>query len=431
MNRSVTRRVYLLCVVGLVASLGVGPLGFDAAPVRADDDERQCAVVGSVAGGGRVESDGYCDNQAIVQFGPKAKVGRFLREYRLRLLDAIPGRRIFLVAFPRTTKDAAAVQRLNRDRRTAFAELNFVGQAPEARPRRFYFAGDTGPQPGSLKDAYAPGLIGAAGCEVRGAQTTVAVIDTGLDKSHDAVEGRVLEAQGWNVLNDSSSYDDTEDGIDNDRDGAIDEAHGHGTHVAGIVAQIAPEARILPIKAVNDDGSGDAYHLAKAIYYAGDRNPDVVNLSIGSTRNARVVAGAVGALAAKGIVVVAAAGNQGVASPVDYPASTPSVISVASTDRNDDKSAFTNFNGQVDLSAPGSDIVSAFPGNNQYRIWSGTSMATPWVAGAAALLIDQSPTLKPAEVRAKLEGSAEPVGAGMGKGRLDVAEAVGCGAPAG
>ncbi len=158
-----------------------------------------------------------------------------------------------------------------------------------------------------------------------------------------------------------------------------------------------------------------------------------MNLSLGSTYNARVVAEATGEVTAAGAVVVAAAGNVDRQNPAEYPATGGDALGVASTNAKDLKSSFSNYHPVLTISGPGSDIVSAFPGGS-YVTWSGTSMATPWVSGAAALLLSQDPGLGASGVSDRLSGAAVPLDgtnpnyAGLlGDGRLDVGEAAGCG----
>jgi subtilisin family serine protease len=265
----------------------------------------------------------------------------------------------------------------------------------------------------------------------------VAVVDTGIQRDHPAFAGMTIVGEA-NVLSEDGTVGDVGDGQDNDRDGLTDEMTGHGTHVAGIVAQVAPDARLMPIKALDSDGVGDTFLLAKAIYHAVDNGADVINLSLGTTADPAdtiVVQDAVKeAIEIRKLVVVAAAGNENRLEPQEYPATGGKAIGVASTDQSDAKSDFSNYHGDLDLSAPGTDIVSAYPGN-AYVAWSGTSMATPWVSGAAALLLEDNASWDPDTVTNRLRDTAAPItepsnavyGGKMGKGRLNVAAAVGCG----
>jgi subtilisin family serine protease len=391
--------------------------GPTAAPVVDDDGDET--------------TDGFRAQQAIVRLTAGTDVDAFTARNRSGVAAAVPSRDLYLLRLPVTDDDAAFVRTLAADPDARWAELNYTSQAPEGRPSRFFVSGDTLPSdPGP---DYAPGrlrLPAAHGCAT-GAGATVAVIDTGIDAGHPDLADRI-GATGWNAVEGGPDIADVGNGLDDDGDGFVDEMTGHGTHVAGIVLQAAPWAKILAVKALDSDGVGQAFYLARAIYYATSQDADVINLSLGSTENPRVVREAVAAAVKAKVVVTAAAGNLDRETPPEYPATGPKAIGVAATDRDDRKSAFSNYHPDLAISAPGTDIVSAFP-NNEYRTWGGTSMATPWVAAAAALLLDAHPTSTPAEVEDRLRAAAADIddanGAYAGKlgaGRLDVAAAVAC-----
>jgi len=408
--------------------LGAVPVGVPAAAQDddGDEDEEDGEDEGEEDGpcdeedtDGDRSTDGFCQNQAMVRLQPGGDIRRIHQRFNTETLDAIQSRDLYLIRVPRKTDERELVRRLRKTSGVQWAELNFVNRAPEGRPRRIFSPGGTGA--GDPTTSYASDLIGlpAASC-VSGNGVAVAVIDTGIDAGHPAFAGRL--APGHNVLPDRGPND----AADNDPGPML----GHGTHVAGIVAQAAPEATILPIRALYGVGRGDAFYLAKALYYAIDQDVAVINLSLGSTWNAIIVREAVAEAADRGIIVPAAAGNMDRSEPVEYPAANAAAFSVASTDRRDRKSNFSNYARHVDLSAPGTAINSAYPGG-EYRSWDGTSMATPWVAGTAALLLDQD--LTPNQVRQRLQDSAEniypenPDYRGLlGAGRLDAGAAAAC-----
>lgn len=422
MTAFLTRLLALVLVFGIVVPIALGSL-----PARAQEQEEddECEIVdgdndddddGDDDEGEEDQLDGFCNDQAIVRLDPNAEVGPFMREYGLTVLRSIRARRTFLVRFAPTPDDARVARRLDRDERTVWVELNYADQAPEGRPRYIYTSAQT--SPGDPQTAYAPGLLGVpdASC-VDGTGVAVAVVDTGVQASHPAFAHNTVAA-GANFV-DLDNPQDTSDP-------ATGRMGGHGTHVAGIVDQVAAGATIVPVKALDADGFGNAFYLAQAIDFA-SREADVINLSLGSTFDSRAVREAVRPAVASGDILVAAAGNSGAQTPTEYPASLAAVLSVASTDADDRRSDFSNFNDLVDLSAPGTEIVSAFP-DGQYRTWSGTSMAAPWVAGAAALLLDRG--VDASRVEARLENAADPIAGdamGMGAGRLDVGQAARCG----
>lgn len=215
-----------------------------------------------------------------------------------------------------------------------------------------------------------------------GAGSVVAVIDTGVDGSHPDLAGRLTTA--------GSDY------VTGSGNGRVD-PHGHGTHVAGVVsavrgnalgvAGLAPLAQVMPIRVLDATGAGWSSNIAKGIIYAADNGADVVNLSLGGPAEDSSTKVAVSYAMSKGVIVVAAAGNnRATDNATNYPAAYPGVLAVASTERGDTSSLFSNTGSYVDIAAPGGRILSTVPGG--YAYMSGTSMATPYVAAAGALVTD-------------------------------------------
>ncbi len=165
---------------------------------------------------------------------------------------------------------------------------------------------------------------------------------------------------------------------------AMSPAHGHGTFVAGLIAAVAPNAMIMPLRVFDNTGAADSFGIARAIHYAAQNGADVINMSFGMTTNAAVVKRAVAFAVARGVTVIASAGNNNSNVP-QYPAAFKDVIGVAATDLLDRKASFSNFGNAVYVTAPGVNMISAYPGG-YYSIASGTSFSAPLVAGEAALL---------------------------------------------
>jgi hypothetical protein len=161
-------------------------------------------------------------------------------------------------------------------------------------------------------------------------------------------------------------------------------AADHGTFCAGILAVIAPDASIMPLRAFDDNGNTDLFTLAKAIRYARRNGAQVLNMSFGTLTDAKVVREAIEYAKAGNVLLVASAGNNNTSSP-QYPAAYTGVLAVAATDEVDVKSSFSNFGIYVYVDAPGSHIISAVPGG-QYSIANGTSFSAPMVAGMGALI---------------------------------------------
>jgi serine protease len=260
-----------------------------------------------------------------------------------------------------------------------------------------------------------------------GAGVTVAVIDTGVDAKHPDLAVNVL-----------SGYD----AIAN-KAGVSTDPNGHGTHVAGTIAAvtgngvgvsaIAPDTKILPVKVLGSDGSGYMSDTAEGIIWAADHGAGVINMSLGSSAKVTAVTNAITYARSKGVVVVAAAGNdRAKGSPTNYPAADAGVIGVAATDSADKVASYSNAGSYVDVAAPGSAILSTYPtalNSSGYGSMSGTSMATPHVAAVAALLKAYNPALTPDQVQAALQSSSVDLGAkgrdnDYGYGRIDAATAL-------
>ncbi len=234
----------------------------------------------------------------------------------------------------------------------------------------------------------------------------VAVIDTGLDSTHEDLKDRV-----------TAGYDF----VDMDEDpspGPIYEEHA--SHVAGIIAAstdngigVAGAAGKAPIKImplrVLEAGGGDDYTIAQAIYYAVDNGAKVINMSLGGFGESPLLTDACNYAFNKGVVVVASSGNDGDDVENYSPAAIPGVITVAATDIENQPAYFSNYGSAVELAAPGVDVLSTIPGN-QYESYSGTSMSAPFVSAACALLLSKNPTLSTIEVEQYLTDSAKDLG---------------------
>ena len=256
------------------------------------------------------------------------------------------------------------------------------------------------------------------------AQVTIAVIDTGVDYNHSDLAGKCVAGYNF-VARNSNPMDD----------------HGHGTHVAGIAAAASNNSvgvagvdwgvRIMPLKVLDSQGSGYDSDLAAAIHYAADRGVKVINMSLGSSEDSYTLNEAVNYAYNKGVTMVSAAGNE--SSSVSYPAACDHVIAVGALDSNNNLTNFSNRGPALDLTAPGVSILSTFPGG--YQKMSGTSMASPVVAGCASLVLGEHPEYIPSQVESVLENSATDLGSpgfdtSFGYGKVNAYAAVCSGQPA-
>ena len=235
------------------------------------------------------------------------------------------------------------------------------------------------------------------------------MIDTGIQVEHSEFGGPSKFTTGYDFVDMDQNPNDVGDGRDNDFDGEADETVGHGTHVAGIVALAAPDAKIMPIRALDTEGRGTTFGIAKAIKFAVRNDADVVNLSLGSSQESDLLEELIGDDDddAGKTVFVAAAGNDG-NSIEQFPAAEEGAIAVASVDSEKKKSDFSNFGRWVTVAAPGTDIHSPFP-TSRYATWSGTSMATPFVAGQAALIKSARTSADASCVKDFIERTRDPL----------------------
>ncbi len=234
----------------------------------------------------------------------------------------------------------------------------------------------------------------------------------------------------WKVGNDWLGFPEYDLAFStNDMESPHDD-NGHGTHVSGIVAAatnnaigiagVSPGARIMALKAGSSDGSLFLDSIVNSLVYAGWNNADVINMSFGGPKSDILEQFGVNYAAGRGSVLVAASGNSGPGT-ISYPAAFPNVIAVGATDNNDVIAGFSSTNPFVDFSAPGVNIYSTMPTypvalntdgiSMNYDYLSGTSMASPMVAGVAALVLASNPAISPSGVEKLMEKGADDLGA--------------------
>jgi thermitase len=270
------------------------------------------------------------------------------------------------------------------------------------------------------------------------AAPVIAVIDTGFALNHQALVGR------WNGTQGTSSWLGW-DFIDNDNNPMAGRTYSngtgvfHGTMTAGLAGLLNPNAKLMPLQALDDNGDGTTDTVAAAVHYAADNGANIISLSLGSSVDDSYLHQQIDYAIAKGVTVVAAAGNDG-CNCLSYPANYPEVLSVGASTSTDTTATFSSYGSNLDVIAPGtaSDVCSSFytSGNatSAYSCaYSGTSFSTPITSGLVSLLIQQYPGLAPPTIISLIERSAYKTTAmgsqnftiQQGYGRIDVAKAMG------
>jgi hypothetical protein len=347
----------------------------------------------------------------------------------LTVLEAEPYHGIAVLSAPPGQEEAEAA-RLAALPWIEIAEPNYVAYAADTYPNDPYIG-----QQWNMRRIYAP----AAWDLTMGSYSiVVAVVDTGIDRSHPEFTGRILP--GYDYVNLDLYPDDDHDYIG---------YHSHGTHVSGIIAAaanngigvagLAPNVKILPLKVLDYTATGYISDIAEAIMDAADYGAQIINLSLQTTAASDVLHNAVIFAANKGCLAVAAAGNYGGSgNPVTYPAAYAEGFTVAASNHDDDWASYSGYKPYVDLAAPG--------GTSGDKIWStvrvskgsygydyGTSMAAPLVSAAAALVWTYMPTATRQQVTGILKQGADKVGVYayvdgrndyFGYGRLNIGRAV-------
>jgi thermitase len=330
------------------------------------------------------------------------------------------------------TGDAAtAAATLNRSAAVEYAEPNVELRAlaipNDAQFSQLYGLNNTG-QTGGLADADIDAPegwdAGGLGSFPATGGVKVGIVDTGIDANHQDLSGKLVDCGRASTLFGTVSNGNCAD--DND----------HGTHVSGTIAAkanngvgvagVAFNSPLSMCKALNAVGSGSTAGVANCITWLAQRGSKIISMSLGGGASSTLQT-AVRNASNAGVLIIAAAGNDGDAT-LNYPAAYAEVVSVAATDNRDQRASFSNANSDVEIAAPGVNILSTKRGGG-YVSFSGTSMATPHVAGVAALIWGKNPGFTAAQVRSKLDTSVDDKGApgrdsSFGFGRVNLLKAV-------
>lgn len=380
-------------------------------------------------------SEGYLYTIRTADPLPSAAIQALRAEYGIREVELS---RVFDEAESKATKVSPAALDTPPPGWTARTAANYYGSA--------VLASYTAQRAGQIV------RLSEAQQSFGGGGGVVAIIDTGVDTFHPALQGvllpgydftqdrpdtvsevasavtrsplsqstvEILDSRFFAVTLEQSTVEILDQSTVEILDGTLPKAFGHGTMVAGLVHLVAPNARILPLKAFQPDGSASLYDVARAIRYAADYGATVINLSMSYTPDSPVVRSAVAYAQAKGAACIASSGNLGKEIKV-YPAAYPGVIGVGSVNSSDRRSPFSNYGDSTDTSAPGEALITLYPGGNYAAVW-GTSFSTALVSGATALVRSVSPRMRANELKDAFEHGVV-IRQEMGDARLDLVQ---------
>jgi subtilisin family serine protease len=308
--------------------------------------------------------------------------------YGAQVVNQAPQAGLAELSTPGNQSVSSFSKTLSRDLRVLYAEAGASVTSPEIDSQQFHVAFDAGSDPSGYINQSAYQQVDQTGQGSQGLGATVAVLDTGATFWHPALAGHYVS--GFNEIAPGTSPDDIADGVTN-------VALGHGTMVAGIVAVIAPQASIMPIRVLNADGIGSIVNVVQGIHDAVDNGATIINCSFDCATPSRALREAVIYATLHGALVVAAAGNQGT-NTRHYPAAYETVLAVGSVEADNTFSTFSNYGRDVDVEAPGDGIYSTYY-TGGYASWSGTSFAAPFVSGLGALLAGDNPYLGPHAIK--------------------------------
>jgi len=373
----------------------------------------------------------YAADRVLVTFRPGFSIrsaGPVLQAYGARSLASVPRAGFHVVSVPKGVSASAFIAALKRNPDVANARPDPVTRIC-VRPNDRYFNDQYALSNSGQALNDLPGQpTGTAGADINATgawdQTKgdsgviIAVLDTGVDLTHPDIMNKLVSPGRDFVGGTGNAKDD----------------NGHGTHVAGIagaetnnelgIAGVGWDCTILPGKIINAEGEGDYGALILALYWAVDQGVRVINLSLGGEVGDSDLLAALRYAFEHNVVIAAAAGNEN--GPVLYPAAYDDyVLAVAATDYRDARASFSNKGPQVDVAAPGVDVLSLFPtwatppGFAPYAYGTGTSMSTPHVAGLAALLKSLKPWLTAGQIMSIIRYSADDVNAATFPGRDD------------
>ncbi len=305
--------------------------------------------------------------------------------------------RTFVLAVPLGQTVTGVVALLQLSPLITFAEPNYQLYATEAQQAFIYYDQGSDLQNGSSS----PEAVNTARTQwawdridlnrsqnlSQGQGMIIASLDTGVNQNHPALKGQLLP--GYNAMDQTNNVTDDS---------------GHGTFVAGVIAQVAPQAAIMPVKVLNNRGEGTIADASEGVFWAVNHNARIINMSLGLYNRSILLDLTVQYAQAQGDLIVASAGNSAT-DQKRYPAAYSGVIGVAATDSQNHKAAFSNYGSNARISAPGVNIYSAYY-TGGYAYGDGTSFSAPQIAGLAAQVWSEGPGVSANSVSTRILNNA-------------------------
>jgi subtilisin family serine protease len=424
------------------------------------------------------QGDGF-----IVTVQPSA-IDSVARQHRLKSATQLRSEGVYLVHAPRGVSQEAFLRELQANANVQAVESNTKVKLPElsaasnqGKRKIPFMKGGTStiPMAGNPFSAYTNQLSNTV-ISLQEAQkkygqgssgVQVAVIDTGVDHTHAVLASVINTGDAKSFVSgqkDASTNQETTPFVDQETTPFVDgigsvvvvqqettpfvdqettpfvdqettpfvdsAAYGHGTMVAGLIHLVAPNVRILPLRAFKSDGSGSLADVIKAIDYAASLgNVQVINMSFSAPETSKALNNAIAAAAAKGIICVASVANDNSSDSV-YPANIDPVIGVAASTTDGYRAWFSNYGPETDVAAPGVDVWTTYPSNSKsnqrYAAATGTSFSTGYVSGTVALMLSANPGESASQADSDLEGGAGRIKSPELKaGQLNVSNSVG------
>ncbi len=344
--------------------------------------------------------DGFQAGEIIVGLAPGTDINDFNARFGTFLKEQIPGTDQYLLRLPIGVAVEDKLAEVAQDIDLEFSGPNFNFQSAEVRQRSQAFIDQRsqafidGQSPVNFYGQPALKNLHLAEAQQmsRGWGVVVAVIDTGIDFNHPLFAGRIAYP----------GYDFVDDDMD-PTDEAGGAGYGHGTFVSGLISMTATGAKIMPIRAFDQNGFGTSFNVAKAIRFAADNGARITNMSFGLLEKDKLIDDAI-TYAHNKSFQVATVGNDNT-NRLHFPSVRKTkTFGVTSINNNDTKAAFSNFGREAQAAAPGMNLYSAYPGN-RWAYWSGTSFSTALVSGEAALMLQINPKLKRSSIGSIIHNS--------------------------